>query len=157
MKSNNQIKQKKIREHGKTDEGKLIAIVNHLMENYHGITIKREPFFLFDGMTDKLVDKVGYCTEEQVKKYIVHPPDILIITPKEDFVIELDGTWHDTHARKDYARNRLYDYNKIQYFTINETELRFRLGLQKLFIEDILDEVDRKIKEKGWLDNFIIV
>lgn len=152
--SGNQIRQKIIREHGKTDEGKLIAIVNHLMKKYHGIVVKREPFFLFDKMTNKLVDKVGYCTEEQVKKYIVHPPDILIVTPKEDFVIELDGTWHDFHQSKDDNRDLLYELNQIQYFTINETELRMRLGQQRLFIGSILDEVDRKIKERGWLDAF---
>jgi len=148
---NNQIRQQKIRAAGKTDTEKLIAIVNHLKKKYSKIAVKREPFFMFNKRTDKLFSMEMSCTEEQVRKYKIHPPDIVIFTADDTFVIELDGSWHDDHQIQDEIRNHLYDFNNIKYFVINETELCLRLTHQILHIDNIIIEVDRKIKERGWL------
>lgn len=129
---NNQIQNKMIRLFPKTDGQKLAGLEKFIHSKYPFIAVHVEPHMMFTKGEDELVSWETTLTREQVEKYNTHPPDMILEVGDEDILIfELDGPIHDKKTEKTDKRNKLYELNDIPYIVINETDLKFELGLAK--------------------------
>ena len=152
--SNNQIRNKKILENPKTDRQKLTGIQSMISIKYPAMSATLEPFMLFTKGEDEYQGWHNDLYKEQVEQFLVHPPDIVLRFSykhqSREIFFELDGEIHNIKTEKTAARNRRYELNNLEYFVINEAELKLKLGMPKtrgLTQEQINDEFELKFKE----------
>lgn len=127
----NQIRDKMIRLFPKTDGQKLAGLEHFLHQKYPTWDVHIEPFMIFKKGEDEFVEWNNELTIDQVQTFDPHPPDILIIREGGMLVLELDGPIHDKKTEKTDKRNKRYELNDIPYIVVNETDLKFELGLAK--------------------------
>ena len=112
---------------GKPDEEKLTMTVKILFEL--GIPrheIRRDWYILLERDTYNVT--YHESLNGDMKRYIVHHPDILIVRDGSlKCVIEVDGSIHDTNRgkRRTEKRNNNYWYYKVPYIVMNEADLAF--------------------------------
>jgi len=129
--SGNQIKAKMIQSYPKTDFQKLAGLETFIHHQYPDISVKVEPFMLFSKGEDEYI-KWGYTlSQDEVERYLVHPPDMLLFRGDCKIAFELDGKIHDIKTEKTDKRNRRYELNRIKYIVINEADLKYKLGIPK--------------------------
>ena len=152
--SGNQIRNKKILENPKTDRQKLVGIRTMIESKYPTISVTLEPFMLFTKGEDEYQGWHNDLREDQVKEFLVHPPDLVLRFSykhqSREIFFELDGEIHDIKTEKTLKRNRRYELNSLEYFVINEADLKLKLDMPKtrpLTQEQINDEFELKFKE----------
>ncbi len=133
--SGNQIRNKKILENPKTDRQKLVGIRAMIQSKHPTISVTLEPFMLFSKGEDEYQGWHNDLYQEQVEKYIVHPPDIVLRFSykhqSREIFFELDGEIHNIKTEKTGKRNKRYELNSLEYFVINEADLKLKLGMPK--------------------------
>jgi len=146
---NTQIRNKKILSYPKSDIQKLAGLEVYIHNKFPNWKVYIEPYMLFSKGEDKFIDCLSHLTEKQVSKYKIHSPDVWIILEDGKFlVLELDGSIHDVKVGKTLDRNKLFERNKIDFCVVNETDLKFELGLRKsvnLTQEQINNAFEKKI------------
>ena len=152
--SNNQIKNKKILENPKTDRQKLIGIRSMIWRKHPALSITLEPFMLFSKGEDEYLGWHNDLRKDQVEEFLVHPPDIVLRFSykhqSREIFFELDGEIHNIKTEKTGQRNKRYELNNLEYFVINEADLKLKLDMPKtrgLTQEQINDEFELKFKE----------
>jgi len=148
--SGNQIRNKKIREYPKTDREKLARLEILMHKEFPEITVMIEPFMLFTKGEEAYRGFRSTLDQETVEKYLVHPPDLLLLKKNTPIAFELDGRIHDMKTQKTYERNERYKRNNITFFVINEADLKFKLKMPKtrpLTQEQINNEFRKKLKD----------
>lgn len=150
--SGNQIRNKMINSHPKTDGAKLAGLEKLLHKEFPDCSVIVEPHLIFTKGEDEYQSWESYLDQETVEKYNTHPADLLLRLPAGKFIVlELDGLIHDTkRTEKTANRNRLYELNDIPYVVVNEADLRFELGMPKtrpLTQEQINNAFLEKIKK----------
>ena len=133
--SNNQIRNKKILENPKTDRQKLVGIRAMIQSKYPAISVTLEPFMLFSKGEDEYLTTFTFLNEQQVRKFTVHPPDLVLRFSykhqSRQIFFELDGEIHNIKTEKTDKRNRRYELNNLEYFVINEADLKLKLEMPK--------------------------
>ena len=133
--SNNQIRNKLIKQYPKTDRQKLVGIRDMIGSKYPPVSVTLEPFMLFTKGEDEYQGWHNDLRKDQVEEFIVHPPDLVLRFSykhqSREIFFELDGPIHDIKTKKTSERNRRYELNSLEYFVINETDLKFKLEIPK--------------------------
>ena len=115
---------------GKPDEEKLTMTVKILLEL--GIPrheIRRDWYILLERDTYNVT--YHESLNGDMKRYIVHHPDILIVRDGTiRCVLEVDGSVHDSNRGKRRTEKRNSDYwsAKLSYIVLNEADLKY-LGM----------------------------
>jgi len=147
----NQIRNLMIASFPKTDRQKLVGIRTLLTEKYPAISVTLEPYMLFTKGEDEYQGWHDDLRKDQVEEFLVQPTDIVLRfrykKVNREIFFELDGAIHDIKVEKTNARNKRYELNKLEYFVINERDLKFELGLMK---SEALqqEEINREFLEK---------
>jgi len=152
--SGNQIRNKMIQSNPKTDRQKLVGIRTMLTKSQPCISVTLEPFMLFTKGEDEYQGWHNDLYQDQVENFLVHPPDMVLRfrynQENRELFFELDGPIHDTkRTEKTSKRNKLYELNKLDYFVINEADLKLKLEIPKsrpLTQEQINDEFSKKLQ-----------
>lgn len=150
----NQIRDKMIQSHPKTDGAKLAGIKSMIHSKYPTMSVTLEPFMLFTKGEDEYQGWHNDLRQDQVEEFIVHPPDIVLRfrynQENREVFFELDGPIHDTkRTEKTAKRNKMYELNDLDYFVINEADLKFELKIPKtrpLTQEQINTEFIKKLQ-----------
>ena len=149
----NQIRNKMIQSYAKTDGAKLAGLEKFLHVKFPEWAVKIEPYALFSKAEDEYLSCWDSLTEEQVKKYTVHHPDVWIVRGSMPILIlELDGSWHDKHIEATNERDRRFRDNGFTLIVVNETDLKFELNLPisaKLSQDQINNAFWEKIKAQS--------
>ncbi len=128
----NQIRNKMINSHPKTDRAKLVGLRKFLRDEIPGVIVHLEPHMMFTKGEDQFVGWDDSLTEEEVKTYTTHPPDVILYLPDgEMMVLELDGAIHDEKVEKTRKRDLRCILNNILFVVVNESDLKFELGIAK--------------------------
>jgi len=127
----NQVKNHKINQNPKTDGEKLAGLEKfiHKIMPYWSVIV--EPFILFTKGEDEFVSWETFLTQSMVEKYLIHPPDLLLIDNGKMIILELDGKIHDIKTEKTDKRNKRCELNNIPYIVVNEADLRVKLDIPK--------------------------
>ena len=91
--------------------------------------------------------------KDQVEEFTVHPPDLVLRFSykhqSREIFFELDGEIHNIKTEKTDKRNKRYELNSLEYFVINEADLKMKLEIPKsrlLTQEQINSEFELKFK-----------
>jgi hypothetical protein len=110
-----------------------------------------EPYLGFTKGEDEFVFVCKWLSEDLVKKYNIHPADMLLFTSNHrQIYFELDGGIHDIKTEKTNSRNARYELNHIPYIVINEADLKLKLGVPKstkLTQDQINAEFGKRLEE----------
>lgn len=133
--SGNQIRNKMIQQYPKTDRQKLVGIRAMIWAKYPAISVTLEPFMLFTKGEDEYQGWHNDLRQDQVEEFVVHPPDIVLRFNYQDksreIFFELDGAIHDIKTSKTTKRNERYELNNLEYFVVNEADLKMVLEIPK--------------------------
>lgn len=136
----------------KPDEEKLISI-GSLMRKRHNLIVMREPYLLFDKEICRLVKISDHVTEAEYHNYITHTPDLLFYIKDTMWIMEIDGWIHDTKNKvieKDKMRNEHYLLSGINHIIINESEILYNIGIDKVraaTTDELWPSINKKIKK----------
>jgi len=144
---NTQIRAKMIAQYPKTDREKLAGFERLIHRKFPNIAVSIEPFMIFSKGEDEYMGTRDSLDRVDSRKYVVHPPDMILFIKNRKVVFELDGDWHINHTSKDFKRDQRLRDNNIEFFIINESELREKLGVTKLTQEQLDLEFTLRIKE----------
>lgn len=158
----NQIRNKMIQSHPKTDRAKLAGLETLLHEKFPKMSVYLEPHLVFTKGEDAFVAWYDELSQDQVEHYNTHPTDIILKfsynAENREVFFELDGPIHDTRrTEKTAKRNERYELNDMDYIVINEADLKFELKIPKtrpLTQEQINTEFLRKLQT--YLDNCLL-
>ena len=131
MSKNNQIKNKMIQTHPKTDRARLGGLETFLHKAFEGCSVTLEPHMMFTKGEDEYVGMGLDLTLGQVRRHNTYAPDAVFHFQNVQIILELDGPIHDIKTMKTEKRNKLYELNKINYVVVNESELRDKLRIPK--------------------------
>lgn len=131
MNSGNQIRNKMIQSHPKTDRAKLAGLETFLHEKFPMGEVELEPYMMFTKGEDEYIGWAHTLTRDQVSKYKIHPPDALLFLNTGMTILELDGPIHDIKTWKTSERNRIFELNNLTYRVVNERDLKDKLGIAK--------------------------
>ena len=134
--SGNQIRNKMIQSYPKTDRQKLVGIRDMLTVKEPKMSVTLEPYMVFTKGEDQYLGWHEELRRDQVEEFLIHPPDIVLrFSYKKkgrEIFFELDGPIHDTRrTEKTAVRNKRYELNELEYFVINEADLKFELEMPK--------------------------
>lgn len=142
-KSYNQVRDKIIRAHGKGDEVDLIAVASLLRG--HNVSFHQEPYILFDKQYGSLIHIGDSLTEDQVKRFIVHHPDFVLILENRFVILEIDGKAHRRKSARTDERNWDYTQAKIDFIVVTKEDL------EELKI-DMFDYIREQLRNRGIIE-----
>ena len=133
IRKHNQVRNSKIRQYAKSDDGKLAALERALHSEFPKLEILKEPYLLFrNNGEDTFVDCMTGVPRGMESMFKIQHPDMVIFKSPRDFVIlELDGSIHDTKTEKTEKRNQVYETNKFEYVVVNEANLKDSLKISQ--------------------------
>lgn len=129
--SRNQIRAKMISKYPKTDPAKLAGLERFLHEKFPNATVVLEAYLIFTKGEDEYIGWKISLSEESVKQYKIHNPDVLLFLNQGMIILELDGPIHDKKTWKTSERDRVYGLNNFRCRVVNETNLKFELDVAK--------------------------
>ena len=134
------------------DTEKLIEIATFLRQKFQ-LIVQREAILRFDRETGKLIgEPSSWITEEQFRTSKIHVPDLLFFIGNKMYLMEIDGTIHNTNAtvaRKDIERNECYERAGITCRIFNEWECLMSLGIdpnRSATAKELIKIIEREIK-----------
>ncbi len=138
----NQIRNKMIQAHPKTDRQKLAGLETFLHKKFPECSVELEPYMMFSKGEDEYIGWKSELTRDEVSKYKIHPPDVLLFLNAGMIILELDGPVHDIKTMKTSGRNILFELNDLVYRVVNESNLKDKLGIAKssLLTQDQINE-----------------
>ena len=125
------------KQRGQSDAETLVAVKRYLYKKWKIRYIKIEWFLLFEKENEKLYKFSDHVTKEEVQKYIIKNPDIILWYKTCGMIIvEIDGAVHDRKVAKTVERNKLYRDAGLKLIVVNLADIKER----KQSVEDYLDQ-----------------
>ena len=122
-----------------SDDNEDKFAVGKFLEGYGFTNVVYDSFMCFDKLTGKIQMLAQTLTKEQVERYKVQHPDLVVIGHDSYpmFIVEIDGSIHHTKPgmRQTEKRNTTYSNAGIKYV--------------------ILDKMDLKVLKMTWQDYLI--
>jgi len=129
--SGNQIRNKMISQYPKTDVAKIAGLERFIHRKFPDCTTMVEPYLLFTKGEDEYVGFRNELSYLEVRKYKVQHPDLLLFLSVGMIILELDGPIHDKKTKKTMDRNDIYSVNNLKFRVVNESNLKYDLGVAK--------------------------
>ena len=134
------------------DTEKLIEIATFLRQKFQ-LIVHREAILRFDRRSGKLIgEPSSWLTEEQYHTSKIHVPDLLFFVGNKMYLMEIDGTIHNTSAtvvKKDRVRNEDYHRAGITCLIFNEWECLMDLGInpnRAATAKELIKIIEREVK-----------
>lgn len=143
----NQIRNKMISQYPKTDREKLAGLEMFIHHYKPQFGVLLEPYIAFTKGEDGIRFISSSLSSDAVKEFNVAHPDIVLTSPRGIIIFELDGPIHDIKTEKTDKRNKRYELNNIPYIVINETNLKYKLGVKKSN-KLTQDQINAEFKER---------